>query len=193
VLKGADVQGLADPGAENNSEGIPFRGIFGISFLNTFYSVVFGTDINRILEPIFIYGEFYSRDNRIKFIENYNELIKLEDDLQVFEQKISPSGVFGRQFINAKEDISDPRIRRRKLRQVVDDASRAAAEILDSAKRASSGMISVLEGILKIDILAKTPKLSGGKNEFTDGVAEAIEKFQKVIKILNDSDALDDN
>jgi hypothetical protein len=94
-LKGTNLKILDNVVSESNPDGIPIPGVFALSFLLTFYSAVFMTDINKVLRPVLIDGEFYKRENRTEFTESYNDLIKLEDDIRKFEGDISPAGNFG--------------------------------------------------------------------------------------------------
>ncbi|MDR1785392.1 MAG: DUF5312 domain-containing protein [Spirochaetaceae bacterium] len=191
VLNGTAIQPMANVATEANPTGIPLKGSFCISFLAAFYYGVFMGEINKILEPIFIYGEFYHKDNRNKFMESYNDLIKLEDDIRAFETKISPNGIIGRQFIQAMEDVSDPRVKRRKVLAVTEEASRDASLIVASARQSSQTMAGILEGILKYDTLSKIPKLLGPEQEFMGHIDFAVKKFQTVLQILDEGEALE--
>jgi hypothetical protein len=196
-LKGTNLKILGNTFSDANPEGMSLKGVFALSFLLTFYSVVFMTDINKILRPILIDGDFYKKENRTEFTEHYNDLIKLEDDIKKFEHNISRSGDFGKRYIQAKQDMSSLPVKRRKIQLVTEEASDEAMKILERARGASRSMINILNGILnkdttgKYDALANMSKLAGKGANFVTGVGETIQQFQKVLQLLDDIDAME--
>jgi hypothetical protein len=196
-LKGTNLKILGNTLSDANPEGMSIKGVFALSFLLTFYSVVFMADINKILRPILIDGDFYKKENRTEFTESYNDLIKLEDDIKKFEQSISPSGDFGKRYIQARQDMSSLPVKRRKIQIVIEEASDEALKILERTRAASRSMINILNGILekdikgKYDTLANMSKLSGKGTRFVTGIGETIQQFQKVLQLLDDIEAME--
>jgi hypothetical protein len=196
-LKGTNLKILSNTLSDTNPEGMSIKGVFALSFLLTFYSVVFMADINKTLRPILIDGDFYKKENRTEFTESYNDLIKLEEDIKKFEQGISPSGDFGKRYIQARQDMSSLPVKRRKIQLVIEEASDEALKILERARTASRSMINILNGILekdtkgKYDTLANMSKLSGKGTRFVAGIGETIQQFQKVLQLLDDIDAME--
>jgi hypothetical protein len=196
-LKGTNLKILGNTLSDANPDGMSIKGVFSLSFLLTFYSVVFMADINKILRPILIDGDFYKKENRTEFTESYNDLIKLEDDIKKFEQNISPSGDFGKRYIQARQDMSSLPVKRRKIQIVIEEASDEALKILERARTASKSMINILNGILekdakgRYDTLANMSKLSGKGTHFVTGVSETVQQFQKVLHLLDDIDAME--
>jgi hypothetical protein len=196
-LKGTNLKILDNVSSDSNPEGLPVHEAFILSFLLTFYSAVFMADINKILRPILIDGEFYKRENRTEFTEGYNDLIKLEDDIKHFEFEISPDGDFGTRYIQARQDMSSLPVKRRKIQLVVEDASASARKIVDRARESCRTMINVLTGILKKDSTSKYDTLSnlshiaGKGNTFINGLSESIQKFQQALQLLDDIDAME--
>jgi hypothetical protein len=196
-LKGTNLKILGNTLSDANPEGMPIKEVFALSFLITFYSVVFMADINKTLRPILIDGNFYKKENRTEFTESYNDLIKLEDDIKKFEQGISPSGDFGKRYIQARQDMSSLPVKRRKIQLVIEEASDEAQKILERTRTASRSMINILNGILerdtkgKYDTLANMSKLSGKGTRFVTGIGETIQQFQKVLQLLDDIEAME--
>jgi hypothetical protein len=195
-LKGTNLKILNNVVSESNPDGIPIPEAFTLSFLLTFYSAVFISDINKILRPILIDGEFFKRENRTEFPEAYNDLIKMEDDIKKFEADIAQSGDYGKRYTLAKQDISSLQIKRRKVQMVLEDASRDARKIIDHSRTAMKTMIKVLNGILKkdpdgkYDTLGNLAQLSGKTMTFSNGMVESIQKFQKTLQMLDDIDSM---
>ncbi|MDR2078432.1 MAG: DUF5312 domain-containing protein, partial [Treponema sp.] len=180
-FKGTNLKILGNVISESNPNGLPVGRAFSLSFLMTFYSVVFMGDINKAVRPILIDGEFYKRENRTEFTESYNELIKMEDTIKKFEESISPSGDLGKRFIQARNDMSSLPVKRRKVQMVVEEASGEAERIVERCRDAICRLINILNGIIKpdsdgkYDTLANMSALSGRGNSFVNGVVEAIQ------------------
>jgi hypothetical protein len=196
-LKGANLKILTNVVSETNPNGLPIAEALSLSFLLTFYSAVFMGEINKSLRPILIDGEFYKRENRTSFTEAYNDIIKLEDEIRKFELEISPAGDFGKRYALAKQDMSSLPVKRRKIQLALQDASREAKQIIDSARGAFQTMIKVLNGIAgkdqtgTYDTLSNMAQLSGKGTAFTAGIADSIQKFQKTLQLMNDIDAME--
>jgi hypothetical protein len=196
-LKGANLKVLDNVVSDANPDGLPIPEAMSLSFLLTFYSAVYMSDINKTLRPILIDGEFFKRENRTEFTESYNELIKLEDEIKKFEMNISPAGDYGRRYSQARQDMSSLPVKRRKIQLVLQDASGEAKKIIDRTRSAVRVMINVLNGLLKKDIegkydgLGNMAQFSARGPAFVNGITESIQKFQKTLQLLNDIDAME--
>jgi hypothetical protein len=196
-LKGTNLKLLENVVSESNPDGIPIPGALSLSFLLSFYSAVFMADINRILRPILIDGEFYKRENRTEFTESYNDLIKLEDDIRKFEGDISSAGDLGKRYNLARQDMSSLPVKRRKVQLVIEDASRSASAITGRARSACGTMINIINGILKkdpdgkYDTLANLSQLAGKGGAFVTGLNNAAEQFHKTLRLLDDIDVME--
>ena len=196
-LKGTNIELLENTFSESNPGGIHVKGAFSLSFLQTFYRVVFMTDVYKILRPILIDGEFLRRENRLEFTEYYNELITLEDTIKRFEEAISPLGDFGKRYTLAREEMSSLPIKRRKIQMITEEASEDALQISEHAVAAILGMANVLRGILKIDAggrydtLANLPQLAGRGTAFLDGLKDSLSQLEKALQILSDIDVME--
>ena len=191
-LKGTNLKILNNVISDSTPGGLPVPEAFALSFLLTFYSAVFISDLNKTLRPILIDGEFIKRDNRIEFAESYNDLIKIEDDIKRFEHNISPAGDYGKRYSQAKQDMSSLSVKRRKVQLVMEDVSRDAGGIIEQSKKAMGSMINLLNGIMqkdpggKYDTLNNLAQLSGKTSEFVAGIPDSVQKFQQALQLLND-------
>jgi hypothetical protein len=195
-LKGTHLKMLENMNSESNPSGIAVKGNYGLSFLQTFYTVVFMGEINKIIRPILIDGEFNRRENRAEFTESYNNLIKLEDLITAFDMNISPAGDYGKRYAQAKADMSSLPVKRRKVQIVLEEAAGDAAKIIDQTREAMTGMVRVLEGVTgkkkdeKYDTLSNLSHMGKGTT-FVEAVAECIEQFTKSLKLLDEIDAME--
>ena len=196
-LKGTNIKVLENMGSNNNPNGINVKGSFSLSFLQTFYSVIFMGEINKFLRPILIEGDFIKKENRAEFTECYNNLIKLEDLITRFDHDISPEGEIGKNYLQAKNDMSSLPVKRRKIQIVVEEAAHTADRIINQTKDALEGMGKILKGILKksddgkYDNLANLSVLAGRGTAFMDGIKESITSLNKTIQLLDDIDAME--
>ena len=196
-LKGTNLKMLENMGGSQNPSGINIRGNFSLSFLLTFYSVVFMAEINKYLRPILIDGDFIKKENRMEFTECYNNLIKLVDLINQFDRNISPEGDIGKRYIQAKSEMSSLPVKRRKTQIIVEEAAYIADQILGEARDALLGMVKILGGILKksadgkYDSLTNFFTIAGRGSAFHDGIAESINQLNKTLSLLDDIDAME--
>ena len=196
-LKGQDLKKMENVFSESMPDGIPVNESFTLSFLLTFYTAVFITDININLRPVLIDGEFFKRENRTEFTESYNDLMKIEDDILRFDQDISPAGDMGKRYALARQDMSSIPVKRRKIQMVLEDAIRTATGIIERSREAMKSMINILNGILKkevggkYDSLANFTALCGKTTVFVDGINDTIHQFQTALHLLDDIGTID--
>jgi len=196
-LKGTNLKILEHTQSELDPDGMPVKGAFALSFLLTFYSAVFMTEINKYLRPILLDGDFNEKDSRAEFAESYNNLIKLEDDIKKLEWEISPSGDFGKRYQQARSEMSSLPVKRRKIQIVLEDVSEEASKIIERTRDASTRMAKILNGILGREArgryysLANLSKVAGRDSQFIGGLEETVNQFRKTIKILEDIDAIE--
>jgi len=196
-FKGTNLRMLENMGSEQNPEGLFIKGNFSLSFLQTFYSVVFMGEINKHIRPILIDGDFINKENKTEFTECYNNLIKLEDLIARFDRNIAPTGEYGKRYTLAKNDMSSLPVKRRKTQIVQEEASHEAEKIISQTKDALKGMIKILEGILqrspdgKYDSLANLAFFNVKGVSFTDGINESLTQFKKTFQLLNDVEIME--
>ncbi|MDR3114835.1 MAG: DUF5312 domain-containing protein [Treponema sp.] len=217
-LRGKHLRLLEHAESESNPDGLPIAGIFSLSFLLTFYTVVFMTEINGVLRDILLNGDFYKREHRTAFTEHYNTLIKLEDAIKGFDYNLSPSGAYGKRYIQGSNEVSIS-VKRRKMQVAIEEASNEALELISRAKSSIEGLLTILEAIIckdrdgKYTTLANmsrfierntgvvlqeeqlTHAVSGPKGtkgtSFITNMVEVIQKLHQTLQILVDIDVTD--
>ncbi|MFP3043394.1 DUF5312 domain-containing protein [Treponema primitia] len=196
-FKGAELQVLAGVESdfpnplEYNSIGMPLRGAFCLSFLRTFHSVLFVPELNLVLRPILIDGEFFKKENLTEFNDAYNDLFKIDEILKHFEGDISIKGDLGKRYIAAKMDMSSLSVKRHKVQLLEDEASDEAKKIIDRIGDALELMVKVLEGILtkapdgKFDTLTNLADMSGKTDTFALGITNTIKTLSQARKLMH--------
>jgi hypothetical protein len=118
------------------------------SFFLTFYKKIFLAEMNQVLRPILIDGEFIKKENRLDFTESYNELIKMEDAINNLVRKAAPNGDYGNRYRQLRTDVVSPVIRHRKMQVLTEEIRSESYELAWKAKSALEMMNSIIHGIL---------------------------------------------
>jgi hypothetical protein len=216
-LGGKTLQILEYVESESNPDGMPVYGIFSLSFLLTFYTVVFITQINGVLRDILLNGDFQNREYRTTFTGYYNNIIKLEEDIKRFDYNLSASGAYGKRYTQGSTESSIS-VKRRKMQVAVEEASAEAKEIIARTKSSIEGLLTILEAIIHKDrdgkyttlvnmsrFMERNSQPAGGPSEkkeeplrqslsgqkgavFITDIVEVIQKLQQTLHILVDID-----
>jgi hypothetical protein len=134
--------------SEYTDGGAPLEYALLFSFFLTFYKKIFLTDMNQVLRPILIDGDFIRKENRLDFTESYNELIRMEDSINVLIRKSGPGGDYGNRYKQLKTDVISPVIRHRKMQVLTEDMRAETAGIVQKIRLALELMNAVIHGIL---------------------------------------------
>ncbi|MCL2008852.1 MAG: DUF5312 domain-containing protein [Treponema sp.] len=178
--------------SDANNDGFPLNESFSLSFILTFYSIVFMPEINPILRPILIDGEFEKKENRVEFAEAYNNFIKLDDEIAKLDMEISPEGDYGKRYNQVRQEMTSLPVKRRKTQMILEDAAEDAEKIISGAGEAARTIVDVLTGILGKDAKGKYAGLTNlsvftkKDNLFIYAMDDTVEHFKKVLSILDD-------
>ncbi|MCL2069702.1 MAG: DUF5312 domain-containing protein [Treponema sp.] len=192
LFKGKELKTLENAQSDSNPDGMPIKGALALSFLSTFYSAVFVPEMNKPLQVLLIDGEFKKKEARVEYTESYNNIIKLDDEIKNLDRQISPGGFFGKNYNQARMEMSSLQLKRRKMQLVLEEIQEDIQKILAQAKEASWSMINILNAITgrqegdKQDYLKNYAKLTAKDNRLSFVLGRAIEYFQTVIKTLDD-------
>jgi hypothetical protein len=169
---------------DNSEERMPVEFPLLFSFLLTFYKKIFLTNMNQVLRPILIDGEFIKKENRLDFTESYNELIKMEDAINSLLEKTKPGGDYGTRYTQLITDVVSPVIRHRKMQVLVDDVKTESVGIALKAKAALELMNAVIRGIMF--------PVEGGKYASLTNIATMLGKANRefMIALKDTSDKL---
>ena len=189
---GATLIPLESVWSEENPEGVPLESASSLSFLLTFHKQIFMADINTVIRPILVDGDFYKKENRAEFLEAYNIIIKLDDEIKKFNALLAPSGDYGKLWMQIAGDMQSIPVRRRKTQTLLDEVNERAGKIVEEAKRGLFMMQNVLSGIIDhdetsaYDTLANFAKLAGKGPAFTDGLNRSVQNIKTAINIIED-------
>ncbi|MDR2785857.1 MAG: DUF5312 domain-containing protein [Treponema sp.] len=187
-----ELKFLENAESETKPGGLPVVRTDSLGFLLTFHTGIFMTDLNPFLRTVLIDGEFYKKDNKLEYTENYNELIKLDDIIGQFDRNLSPQGDWGKRYAQAKNEMSALTAKRRKLQIIQEEIDEQAGTIVDRTTFAMNGMVKILNGITgqepegKYGTLSNLSQLNGKNAEFTGDLRNAALKLKEAVKILKD-------
>ena len=191
-FKGKEIKSLQNTYSDSNPEGFPINREFALSFLLSFYSLVFIPEINMILHSILIDGEFEKKENRIEFTEAYNNILKLDEEIQKIDREISVSGDYGKRYIQVRQEMTALTIKRRKTQIVLDEVQELIDNIIEKAMEASQSIVYILNGILGLDIegkytvLVNLAKFTKSDERFVRSLNETLDYFKNVIHTMDE-------
>jgi len=194
----AEFRYLKYAASDSNPQGVPVRGGLCLSFLLTYYTNVLLKEDHQCLRPILITGNFYNRENRTDFTENYNDLNRLEERILKFDSRLAETGELGRRYYTIVRDASPAQVKRRRLQTVEEDITEEAGQIISHTKENIGGMIDILRGLLQMggreyqyDTLSNMDDMITKYKGFTANLEECVEQFQRVLKLMADIDAVE--
>jgi len=196
-FKGAPLKPLDNALTAANPGGFPLRQSFALAFLAAFYKNILLDDLNKILRPILVDGEFYKRENRTEFTEAYNELLKLGDAIRALDYKLAPEGEIGKRYLAVQAEFSAMPIKRRQMQSLAQEAADEAAGIVDRTGRALRSMISIFGGLVngdaggRYDSLTNLGALAGKTGSYTASLRNALQKFEKTVQLLGEIEAME--
>jgi hypothetical protein len=147
-FSGKEMIDIQNSPPDKGSDTISLENALLFSFFLTFYKRIFLTEMNQVLRPILIDGEFIRKENRLDFTESYNELIKMEDAINNLVRKIAPGGDYGNRYNQLRNDVISPVIRHRKMQVLTEEIKAESYEIAWKAKSALELMNAIIHGIL---------------------------------------------
>ncbi|MDR0526650.1 MAG: DUF5312 domain-containing protein [Spirochaetaceae bacterium] len=190
-FKGMLMEEIDNAWSEKNDTGIPVNDVLALSFILSFHKLIFMNEINIIMRPILLDGEFYKKENRIEFIEAYNIVIKLDDTIKNFNSAIGRGGEFGQIWQQIEGDMQSVPVRRRKTQSLLDQVNQASFKIVSDAQNALISTKNVLCGILehgdnaKYDTISNYAQLAGKGNGFSESIKKSVHLIKEALEILN--------
>jgi hypothetical protein len=180
------IQSAEDPDA------IPLKNSVMLSFILTFYKKVFLAEMNQVLRPILIDGDFIKKENRVDFTESYNELIKVDDLINSLIRKLAPTGDYGRRFKQLQADVVAPAIRHRKMQILKDDIEVESDDIVSQTQKSIETMNAVIHGIVrpeqgdKYNTLTNITQMLGKSNrDFMDALEATANKLMMTVDLVD--------
>ncbi|MCL1993076.1 MAG: DUF5312 domain-containing protein [Spirochaetes bacterium] len=187
----AKLYPLENAASEFNPHGFPLPEAFALSFLRTFYDRVFLKQINGVIRPLLLEGEFFKQENKVEFAEAYKVFNKIEEEIAGFDGKLSEAGDYGARYAQAS-NIANTAAKNKELQALYDESSDEASGLIQRFSVALVSLVNVLGGILntnagsKYDTVSNMKKFSNRSAEpFGKSIATSIEQLQKASKMLD--------
>lgn len=178
--------------SEENPDGIPLQGGLFLSFMLTFHKHIYMKEMNNVLRPILIDGEFYKRENRIEFTEAYNELLKVDDLISDIQKKLAPNGEWGRKWVQVNQEVHSVTIKHRKISGLKEEMNLYVHNIIETAKKSFTSMENILSGIINqeksetYDTLANLSKIAGKGGDFMNSLEQALRDIKRAGRLCSD-------
>jgi len=178
--------------SETNPGGMPIKGGFTLAFLRAFHVAVFMTDINQILRPLLLEGDFVKKENRLEFTEQYNTLLNLESDIRMFDMALAPAGSYGSRYQQVLQEVTALQVKQRRLQAIIEETQIEANKIVDQVRGVSFAVLSMLILLLEDDkngtrtVLSNFSNIAERNSGFVETAEKAIEQLKRLIELLND-------
>jgi hypothetical protein len=188
---GEEPPPLENAASPERPGGVPVNNVQALSFLLGFYKRIFVPGINGCLQLVAADGEFLKKENRAEFIGSYNDLAKLGDDIQNFDNRLAPDGILGERYTQARQDMSSLPVKRRKVQLVLEDASEEGALIIERIRTAIDSIVNIISGILKkdeggkFDSLSNLTQLEAKQPNLSGELQDARQRFKDVVRVLD--------
>jgi hypothetical protein len=196
-FRGAETFGLEHAVSEKGSGDFPLDQSLSLSFLLSFYKLIFAPDISARLRPIMEDGEFLKKENYAEFAGAYNYLVKLGDDIKILDEKIGDQGIYGERYAQARKEMSALPVKRRKVQLILDDAAEESQRIIERTREAINSITNVIAGILKkdtgnrYDSLSNISQLETKIPDLQRTLRETGERFKETLNILDSAATLE--
>jgi hypothetical protein len=196
-FRGAEPLILENALSDEGAGEFPVDTARALSFLLSFHKLVFAPEINGVLLPLAADGEFIDKENRAEFTGAYNYLAKLGGEIQGFDGKIGPQGIYGEHYAQARQDMSSLPVKRRKIQLVLDDAGGEGREIVERSGVSIDTITNVIAGILKKDpggrynSLSNLSQMEARIPDFQAGLRGLMERLRDARRLLEDVAALE--
>jgi hypothetical protein len=196
-FRGAAPLYLDHAAADEGGGGFPLNPSRSLSFLLSFYKLVFAPDINACLMSVAADGEFLKKENRSELAGAYNDLVKLGDAIQNFDEKIGEQGVYGEHYIQARQEMSSLPVKRRKIQLILDDAAEEGRQIIERSRAAVNSIANILAGIQKkgsggrYDSLSNLSQMEARMPNFQGLLQEIGGRLREALGILDLAAALE--
>lgn len=125
-----------------------------MGFLHAFFSTLYD-EINKILKILVIEGDFKLRENRIEFVESFNEYAHLASDVDAYVRKFSPEGEIGQFFSNVAEGDDHSVKAHARLESAIQAAYSESTSLSMRFTQLTTSLVNVLGGILSENKVGK--------------------------------------
>jgi hypothetical protein len=192
LFNDAEIESFEDLTVPEENPGLHIENFQILSYLLTFHKVVFMPIINVFIRPILIDGDFIKKENKVEFTEAYNILIKLDDTIKTFINRLKQSGDLGKRWKSIDTDIQSVTVRHRKTTIILEEINHTADNIISDAQKALVSLKNILEGFIhpeknmEYNSLANLQKVGGKVHNFMEGLEKGIEKLDQVISLLEE-------
>lgn len=160
-----------------------------LSFLKALFTSVYPQRMMKPLKILLLDGDFYRRENLMEYTDAFNTLEHQQQQMELFEKRLSPKGDIGEGFMLAsKENIASVRGKAR-LENLMLSVEFESATIVNNVKSAFRSIDAVLGGILAVvrggpyETLINMAAIQGNQNE---KYRKELDSVRQLIRIANE-------
>ena len=175
-----------------------FKREFSLSFLSSFFSRLYPSFVQPVLNTLLMEGNFYRRENLAEYTNAFTVLEKQQSCIITFESRLSPEGEIGASFIQLKEKTVASLKSKNSLEALMKNIETEAKQIITSSQSAFKTLIALLNGFIdgnKSNVYAPLLNwltIQGNDNEsFRKRVGGVKNLLQEVTSILTEADKIE--
>ncbi len=150
---------------------LSLRREFSVSFLKAMFSTVYPLDMMKPLKILLIDGDFYRRENLVEYTDAFSTLEHMHQQLETFENRLSPKGDLGEGFILLHAEKGASVKAKARLENLMLNIDFEAEVIIGRAMTAFRSIDTILGGVLGV--------VRGGPYETLVNMASIQGKFNE--------------
>ena len=175
-----------------------FKREFSFSFLSSFFSKLYPSFVQPVLNTLLMEGNFYRRENLAEYTNAFTVLEKQQSCISTFETRLSPEGEIGAAFTQLKEKNVASLKGKNSLEALMKNIETEAKQIITSSQNAFKILIALLNGFIdgnKNSVYAPLVNwliIQGDDNADFRKRVEGVKKLlQEVTSILMEADKIE--
>lgn len=171
---------------------------FSICFLKGFSAGIYTREIMKPLKILLIDGDFYRRENLVEYTDAFSSLENLQQQIDIFENRLSSKGDIGEGFSLISKDMAATIKGKARLENLMFTTSSDAEQIISRAKTAFRSIDVILGGILGVvrggqyETLVNMAAIQGKQNERYRKELENVRRLiRSASELLSDAEVIE--
>ncbi|MGP1576417.1 MAG: DUF5312 family protein [Treponema sp.] len=198
VLSVTEIPRLKYRPWENAWIDLWFKREFIFTFLASFFSGLYTSTTQPVLNILLLEGNFCRRENLAEYTNAFTTLEKQKEAVEIFEMRLSPEGEIGSAFL-AHTSKNIPSLKAKTgLENLMRNVETDAKQIITSSLNALKMICSLLNGFIEGNkssvyaTLSNWGTIQGGNNSAFRAQVEAVQKqLEKITVILTDAELIE--
>ncbi len=169
-----------------------------LCFLKGMFNFIYGPELMKPMKILLINGDFYRRENLIEYTDAFSTLDHLQQQIEIFENRLSSKGDIGEGFFLISKDGVATIKGKARLENLMLTTESDAEHIISRAKAAFRSIDAILGGVLGVvrggpyETLVNMAAIQGKQNE---NYRKELDNVRQIIRnateILSDAEVIE--